>query len=104
MFASSYGAPAAETPPEALDAGGKPSAGDSIDASGPPRVAVRFLLSGASAGSIIGKGGATITEFETQSGARIQLSKQKECFPGTADRSAWPRLPALQPRGAPQPR
>jgi RNA-binding protein Nova len=49
-------------------------------------VPVRFLLSGASAGSIIGKGGATITEFETQSGARIQLSRPKETFPGTGDR------------------
>ena len=90
MFASSYGgAPAVDTPSAALNAGGEPSlAGDSE--AGPPRVAVRFLLSGASAGSIIGKGGATITEFETQSGARIQLSKQKECFPGTADRSACP--------------
>ena len=97
MYASSYGgAPAADTLPEATDAGagGKPSADDAE--AGPPRVAVRFLLSGASAGSIIGKGGATITEFETQSGARIQLSKQKECFPGTTDRSAWPRPPARQ--------
>ena len=97
MYATSYGGtPAADTLPEqAADvvAGGKPS-GDAE--AGPPRVAVRFLLSGASAGSIIGKGGATITEFETQSGARIQLSKQKECFPGTTDRSAWPRPPARQ--------
>ena len=106
MYASSYGGtPAAGTPSEALDAGagGKPTAGDAAEA-GPPRVAVRFLLSGASAGSIIGKGGATITEFETQSGARIQLSKQKECFPGTNDRSASPRLPSRQPRAAPQAR
>ena len=44
---------------------------------------VRFLLSGSHAGSIIGKGGATITEFEAQSGARIQLSRPKETFPGT---------------------
>jgi RNA-binding protein Nova len=63
-------------------AAGAPSGADADNA----RVAVRFLLSGASAGSIIGKGGATITEFETQSGARIQLSKPKETFPGTGDR------------------
>jgi RNA-binding protein Nova len=61
---------------------GAPDGADTDNA----RVAVRFLLSGASAGSIIGKGGATITEFETQSGARIQLSKPKETFPGTGDR------------------
>jgi hypothetical protein len=90
MYASSYGdEPAADTPSEAVDdgAGVKPSGADGE----PQRVSVRFLLSAASAGSIIGKGGAVITEFEAQSGARIQLSKPKECFPGTSDRSAWPR-------------
>lgn len=106
MYASSYGAePAADTPSEAVDdaAGVKPSDGE------PLRVSVRFLLSAASAGSIIGKGGAVITEFEAQSGARIQLSKPKECFPGTSDRSAWPRtrcaLAASSPRAlfAPDP-
>lgn len=47
---------------------------------------IRFLVSNASAGSIIGKGGATITEFQSQSGARIQLSRNHEFFPGTSDR------------------
>lgn len=47
---------------------------------------IRFLISNAAAGSVIGKGGATITEFQAQSGARIQLSRNHEYFPGTNDR------------------
>ena len=35
---------------------------------------------------MIGKGGATISEFQSQSGARIQLSRNHEYFPGTPDR------------------
>ncbi|GBG80468.1 hypothetical protein CBR_g30931 [Chara braunii] len=47
---------------------------------------VRFLISNASAGSVIGKGGSTISEFQIQSGARIQLSRNREFFPGTTER------------------
>ncbi|XP_042011697.1 protein BTR1-like [Salvia splendens] len=47
---------------------------------------VRFLLSNAEAGAIIGKGGSTINEIKSQSGIRIQLSRNNECFPGTSDR------------------
>ncbi|KAJ7974984.1 RNA-binding protein Nova-1 [Quillaja saponaria] len=47
---------------------------------------VRFLVSNAAAGSVIGKGGSTITDFQSQSGARIQLSRNHEFFPGTTDR------------------
>ncbi|MBA0837631.1 hypothetical protein Goarm_009773, partial [Gossypium armourianum] len=47
---------------------------------------VRFLVSNAAAGSVIGKGGSTITEFQSKSGARIQLSRGHEFFPGTSDR------------------
>lgn len=47
---------------------------------------IRFLISNAAAGSVIGKGGATITDFQSQSGARIQLSRNFEFFPGTSDR------------------
>ena len=47
---------------------------------------LRFLISNAGAGSVIGKGGATISEFQSQSGARIQLSRNHEYFPGTPDR------------------
>ncbi|KAL5717060.1 Protein btr1 [Ranunculus cassubicifolius] len=47
---------------------------------------IRFLVSNGAAGSVIGKGGSTITEFQSQSGARIQLSRNNEYFPGTSDR------------------
>ncbi|GMI90375.1 BINDING TO TOMV RNA 1S (SHORT FORM), binding to TOMV RNA 1L (long form), BINDING TO TOMV RNA 1 [Hibiscus trionum] len=47
---------------------------------------IRFLVSNAAAGSVIGKGGSTITEFQSKSGARIQLSRSHEFFPGTSDR------------------
>lgn len=47
---------------------------------------IRFLVSNAAAGSVIGKGGSTINEFQTKSGARIQLSRNHEFFPGTSDR------------------
>ncbi|XP_076897076.1 protein BTR1-like [Bidens hawaiensis] len=47
---------------------------------------LRFLASNAEAGSIIGKGGTTISDFQSRSNARIQLSRNYECFPGTSDR------------------
>ncbi|XP_039041977.1 protein BTR1-like isoform X2 [Hibiscus syriacus] len=47
---------------------------------------IRFLVSNAAAGSVIGKGGSTITKFQSKSGARIQLSRSHEFFPGTSDR------------------
>ncbi|XP_058182000.1 protein BTR1 isoform X4 [Rhododendron vialii] len=47
---------------------------------------IRFLVSNAEAGSVIGKGGTTISEFQSQTGARIQLSRNHEFFPGTSDR------------------
>ncbi|XP_062155614.1 protein BTR1 isoform X1 [Alnus glutinosa] len=47
---------------------------------------LKFLVSNAAAGSVIGKGGSTITDFQSQSGARIQLSRNHEFFPGTTDR------------------
>ncbi|KAK8510092.1 hypothetical protein V6N13_103691 [Hibiscus sabdariffa] len=47
---------------------------------------IRFLVSNAAAGSVIGKGGSTITDFQSKSGARIQLSRNHEFFPGTSDR------------------
>ncbi|KAG6531670.1 hypothetical protein ZIOFF_005487 [Zingiber officinale] len=47
---------------------------------------IRILVSNTAAGCIIGKGGSTISEFQSQSGARIQLSRNHEVFPGTSDR------------------
>jgi hypothetical protein len=39
---------------------------------------LKLLIPGTAAGSIIGKGGSTINEFQTQTGARIQLSRNAE--------------------------
>ncbi|CAN4096127.1 unnamed protein product [Withania somnifera] len=50
------------------------------------KISVKFLLSNAEAGSIIGKGGLTISDLQSRSGARIQLSRNNEFFPGTMDR------------------
>jgi hypothetical protein len=47
---------------------------------------IRFLISNVAAGSVIGKGGATISDYQAQSGARIHLSRNHEYFPGTTDR------------------
>lgn len=47
---------------------------------------VRFLVSNTAAGCVIGKGGSTINDIQSQSGARIQLSRSHEFFPGTSDR------------------
>jgi len=47
---------------------------------------LRLLVSNAAAGSVIGKGGSTVSDLQTQSGARIQLSRNREFFPGTTDR------------------
>ncbi len=50
------------------------------------KVVAKFLVSNAAAGSIIGKAGASISELQSQSGARLQLSRPNEFFPGTTDR------------------
>ena len=47
---------------------------------------LKLLIPGTAAGSVIGKGGATINELQTNTGARIQLSRNAEVFPGTSDR------------------
>ena len=49
-------------------------------------IIIKLLIPGPAAGSIIGKGGSTINEFQIQTGARIQLSRNNETFPGTTDR------------------
>jgi RNA-binding protein Nova len=52
---------------------------------GEQKVIAKFLMSNAAAGSIIGKGGANISELQSQSGARLQLSRASEFFPGTQE-------------------
>lgn len=49
------------------------------------RVVVKFLVPNVAAGSIIGKAGANITEIQTQSNARMQLSRASEFYPGSPE-------------------
>eukprot|EP00210_Caulerpa_lentillifera_P005810 g5556.t1 len=56
--------------------------------SGDQKAVLKLLVANSVAGSIIGKGGATISEFQLSSQARIQLSRTGEYFPGTKDRIA----------------
>ncbi|CAL5229590.1 g12948 [Coccomyxa viridis] len=58
----------------------------SSQSAGEQKVIAKFLMSNPAAGSIIGKGGANISELQSQSGARLQLSRANEFFPGTQDR------------------
>jgi RNA-binding protein Nova len=50
------------------------------------KVAVKYLLSNAAAGVIIGRGGGNREEFQSKSGAHIQLSASNQFYPGTTDR------------------
>jgi KH domain len=49
-------------------------------------IGLKILVSNNVAGSIIGRGGQTISEFQMQSKARIKLSQSGEYFPTTQDR------------------
>ncbi|XP_074577001.1 protein BTR1-like [Curcuma longa] len=70
-----------DTAPRRSHPPGSPTAGDEEK-----QTHIRILVSNTAAGCIIGKGGSTISEFQSQSGARIQLSRNHEVFPGTSDR------------------
>uniref|UniRef100_A0A061R3H1 RNA-binding protein Nova n=1 Tax=Tetraselmis sp. GSL018 TaxID=582737 RepID=A0A061R3H1_9CHLO len=71
-----------ETPPR----NSQPAEEDDEDDGGDQYVVLKFLLSTEAAGSIIGKNGVTVGELQSQSGAKIQLSKAREFFPGTSER------------------
>lgn len=63
------------------------SAGSSGNApAGDQQVVAKLLVGNQIAGSIIGKSGANIELLQKSSGARIQLSRTGEFFPGTSDR------------------
>merc|ERR1711990_271821 len=49
-------------------------------------VVFKFTVSNNDAGSIIGKGGETINEIKSTSGAEVRLSQNKEFFPNTEER------------------
>ncbi|KAK9811410.1 hypothetical protein WJX72_003480 [[Myrmecia] bisecta] len=79
-------APAADTADEEEQPAEAAEEGSKKPAAGEAKVIAKFLVSNAAAGSIIGKAGANIAEFQTQSSARIQLSRSNEFFPGTQER------------------
>eukprot|EP00878_Enallax_costatus_P000316 GHUV01000389.1.p1 GENE.GHUV01000389.1~~GHUV01000389.1.p1 ORF type:complete len:357 (+),score=107.63 GHUV01000389.1:178-1248(+) len=54
--------------------------------SGGQPVIAKLLISNAAAGSVIGKGGQTIEQIQKNSGARVQLSRAGEFYPGTSER------------------
>eukprot|EP00951_Prasinocladus_malaysianus_P019702 scaffold159863_cov36-Prasinocladus_malaysianus.AAC.1 len=58
-----------------------------------PFVILKYLIGSEAAGSIIGKHGATVAELEAGSGAKFQLSKVHEYFPGTSARTVSMRGP-----------
>ena len=47
---------------------------------------VQILVTNKDAGTVIGRGGATISGMQTKSGSRIRVSNNNEYFPGTMDR------------------
>ena len=49
-------------------------------------MALKILIGNKSAGSVIGKAGATINSIKDTSGAKVKVSSNSETFPGTADR------------------
>ncbi|GBF92113.1 hypothetical protein Rsub_04460 [Raphidocelis subcapitata] len=54
--------------------------------SGGQQVVAKLLISNAAAGSVIGKAGQTIEQIQKNSGARVQLSRAGEFYPGTSER------------------
>ncbi len=71
---------------EPLESAATPEQSPEEASAGEQKVIAKFLVSNALAGSIIGKGGANISELQSQSGARLQLSRASEFFPGTQER------------------
>ncbi|KAG2491828.1 hypothetical protein HYH03_009785 [Edaphochlamys debaryana] len=53
---------------------------------GTQQVVAKLLVSNSIAGSVIGKAGANIEQLQRSSGARVQLSRAGEFYPGTSDR------------------
>ena len=73
--------------------------GDFTEEEDDDSVTLKYLIPDTAAGSIIGKGGSTINEMQTQTGARIQLSRNDETFPGrriasSSSRGPWGRSSA----------
>lgn len=57
-----------------------------LAAASQPRIIAKLLVSNSAAGAVIGRGGGAIGALQAASGARLQLSRAREYFPGTQDR------------------
>eukprot|EP01041_Mallomonas_annulata_P007555 gene7555-15488_t len=51
-----------------------------------PRVALKFLVSNNLAGALIGKGGASVSALQSETGARVKISLAVDVYPGTQER------------------
>lgn len=77
---------------EGNEAGGTAAGSNALEGlggetpSGAQAVIAKLLISNAAAGSVIGKGGQTIEQIQKNSGARVQLSRAGEFYPGTSER------------------
>ncbi|MCP9262409.1 RNA-binding protein Nova-1 [Dirofilaria immitis] len=49
-------------------------------------VQVKVLIPSAAVGALIGKGGETMRNLKSESGCRLQMSKNQEVYPGTNER------------------
>jgi len=70
------------------DAPAMPASGSEASTPGDNPVALKLLVNNNVAGSLIGKGGSSITELQSKSGARVKLSQANDFFPNTRDRIA----------------
>lgn len=62
---------------------GDPNKRQSLDT---PGSALKILVANKAAGTVIGKGGATINSIKETTGVRIKVSGSTDTFPGTQDR------------------
>ncbi len=47
---------------------------------------LKFLMTGNEAGGVIGRGGGTIAQIQSETGARVKISATREMYPGTQSR------------------
>ena len=79
------------TPTPHLQPSPPPEDGDATPSSPPPpsttaRVILKLLVSNAAAGAVIGRGGGAIGAVQAATGARVQLARAGDTYPGTPDR------------------
>lgn len=63
-----------------------PESPANLNASPDQEFSLKLLIANTSAGSIIGKAGATVAQLQTETNAQIRLSQNRQYFPNTQDR------------------